>query len=110
MNKNELKKRYEDAIKWDKPLQVSQRELVLSPAAARQETASKAHKWSMFGPFLIGDEYTNWYDESIALRTTAALGDWSPLAKYDIKGPDAGKFSGFLCTRDLSKMEMGQRC
>lgn len=107
-NINDLKKRYEASIRFDLPLGSSERQLVLSPAAARQEKASKAHKWSMFGTFLLADEYTNWYDESIALRTTAALGDWSPLAKYLISGPDAGKFSDFLATRDLSKMEIGQ--
>lgn len=104
---DELRNNYKASINYDLPLG-TERPLILTPAATRQEKASTAHKWAAFGPFLLADEYSNWYDESIALRTTATLGDWSPLAKYLVSGTDSGRFSDFLATRDLSKMEVGQ--
>ena len=102
-----LEKTYHDSINYDLLLG-KDRTLLLTPAAARQEKASTAHKWSAFGPFLLADEYSNWFDEAIALRTNAVLGDWSPLAKYLVSGPDALKFTDYLGTRDLSKMKIGQ--
>lgn len=98
---------YLRAIDYDRPLGLD-RPFVLTPAAARQEKASLNHKWSAFGPFLLADEYTHWYDEALQLRETATIGDWSPLAKYIISGPDSHRFSDYICTRDLSELEIGQ--
>ena len=104
---DELQHKYKTSINYDLPLG-KERPLIFTPAAARQEKASIAHKWSAFGPFLLADEFSNWYDEAIALRETAVLGDWSPLGKYLVSGPDAGNYSDFLATRDLSQMGVGQ--
>lgn len=104
---SKLQETYRDSVDHDLILG-KERTLLLTPAAARQEKLSIAHKWSAFGPFLLADEFTNWYEEAITLRTTAALGDWSPLAKYVVSGPDAHKYSDYLTTRDLSKIEVGQ--
>lgn len=86
----------------------TERPMLLTPAASRQDLESLNHKWSAFGPFLLADEFSNWYDEALTLRDTAALGDWSPLAKYVVSGPQAFQFSDFLATRDLTTMEVGQ--
>ena len=79
------------------------------PGAGQQTLQSKAQKWSQWGPFLICDEYTGWYNEVLQLRQTAVLGDWSPINKFNLSGPDVHKFVRFLQTRgDMKDIEIGQ--
>jgi aminomethyltransferase len=46
--------------------------------------------------------------EYFALRHAAGLIDVSPLFKYDVRGPDAGRFLDRLLVRDVSAMRVGR--
>jgi glycine cleavage system aminomethyltransferase T len=99
---------YVDAMQFDRPLGLD-RGLVWTPPAAEMERRSEVRKWSQWGPFLTLDEYAgDWWNEISTLRSAAVLGDWSPIGKYEIFGPDASKFMNFACARDLSDQEVGQ--
>ena len=87
----------------------AERPMFFVPGAGQQTLQSKAQKWSQWGPFLICDEYTGWYNEVLQLRQTAVLGDWSPINKFNLSGPDVHKFVQFLQTRgDMKDIEIGQ--
>ena len=104
----ERRRAYDLAMQFDKPLGVH-RTLVWTPAAAEMEKRNSVHKWLQWGPFLTLDQYDGeWAKEISALRSTAVLGDWSPLGKYVIEGPDASRYVDYLAARDMASMEVGQ--
>jgi aminomethyltransferase len=63
-------------------------------------------EWS--GYFAVSAYEGHHEHEYNAIRNAAALIDVSPLFKYLITGPDAGRFVDRLITRDVSKMAVGQ--
>lgn len=86
-----------------------ERPYIGSPGGPAQAETNASRIWGhMLGGFLFGYEYTRWWKESLALRTTAVLGDWSWLNKVRVKGPDAGKFMAFAAVKDLSRQRVGQ--
>lgn len=46
--------------------------------------------------------------EYFAVRHTAGLLDVSPLYKYEVKGPDAGRFLSRVMSRDLTDLKVGR--
>ena len=100
--------RYQLAMKTDRPLG-AERPMFFVPGAGQMELAGKAQKWTQWGPFLIVDEYMGWYREALQLRETVVIGDWSPICKFNISGPDVHQFMRFLQTRkDFADIEVGQ--
>jgi vanillate/3-O-methylgallate O-demethylase len=86
-----------------------ERPYIGSPGAPAQAATNASNLWGhMNGGFLIAYEYTRWWKESQALRTTAILGDWSWLNKVVIRGPDAGRFMNFASVKDVSRQQTGQ--
>ena len=83
-----------------------------TPAAPAQEKYNQSFQWEIYGttmgPYITPTEYTAWWDESIALRSSAMLGDWSFLAKYRIAGPDARRFVDYACTKDMTRQKLNQ--
>ena len=81
-----------------------------SPGAAAQEKYNNSLQWELFGsalgPYINPLEYTHWWEESLALRNAAILGDWSFVDKFRITGPDAPEFMNYTCTKDLSNQEV----
>lgn len=53
-------------------------------------------------------EYTGWIDESMSWKETCYVGDWSPLNKFLVKGPDALKFLSDIAVNSLAKFAIGQ--
>ncbi|CZR52299.1 uncharacterized protein PAC_02176 [Phialocephala subalpina] len=53
-------------------------------------------------------EYTHWITESLSWKTTCYIGDWSPLLKIRVRGPEALAFFEYLSTNYWPKIEPGQ--
>jgi len=81
---------------------------IFSPAAAAQDEHNGRSAVKRFGPQFLVNEFTNWVEEASAHVVSAYLGDWSPLAKVVVSGPDALAFLSRLGMNDLSAFEIGQ--
>ena len=83
-----------------------------TPGAPAQEKYNSLYQWEVYGtvmgPYITPLEYSSWWEESLALRNTAMLGDWSFLAKYRVTGPDAPRFVNYLSTKDLTRQSVDQ--
>lgn len=53
-------------------------------------------------------EYTGWVDESVSWKTHCYIGDWSPLLKIHVSGPDALKFFSDISVNGFTKFDIGQ--
>jgi vanillate/3-O-methylgallate O-demethylase len=53
-------------------------------------------------------EFTDWRDESMSWKTTGYIGDWSPLIKLRVRGPQALDFFSSLAINSFSSFEHGQ--
>lgn len=80
-----------------------------SPGAPAQDETNTSKIWAhLNGGFLMGYEYTRWWSESRALRTTAVLGDWSWLNKVRITGPNAEAFLDRISVKSVVGQQVGQ--
>lgn len=80
-----------------------------SPGAPAQDETNVSHTWvHLNGGFLMGYEYTRWWRESRALRTTAVIGDWSWLNKVRIRGRQATEFLDRISVKDPTRTVVGQ--
>ena len=87
----------------------AERPMFFVPGAGQMTLASKTQKWTQWGPFLIVDEYAGWYLEALQLRETVVVGDWSPIHKFNVSGPDVHAFMRYIQTRkDFADIEVGQ--
>lgn len=64
--------------------------------------------WSTFGRSFEAYEYTGWIDESLSWKTDCYIGDWSPLMKARIRGPEAKAFFEFISTNSWPTFKTGQ--
>lgn len=87
---------------------VAERPASFGPAAATQERQSKPFMLWKFISQWIPWQYTSFFDESESFHRTAYLGDWSPLPKLKVCGPDALKFLQYHTTNNLRKFNPGQ--
>ena len=87
---------------------ISDRPALFSPAAAAQDAANGKNTYMRFGPMYLAMEFSGTLAEAKAHHETAYIGDWSPLAKVIVKGPDALAFLSWLGMNDLSKFDLGQ--
>ncbi len=79
--------------------------LPLSPALPLVRNVSTYTRFGMtFEPW----EYTEWIDESMSWKDTLYIGDWSPLAKMRVKGPDALNFFSSIAVNSFAKFDIGQ--
>jgi len=67
-----------------------------------------ASTYTRFAGYFEAHEYTDWVDESQSWKTTCYIGDWSPLAKFRLKGPDALQFFSDVSVNGFSAYEIGQ--
>ena len=107
MSKETLREQYEKSVQFNK-LAFIERPVMNSPGAPAQAMTNVSHTWSEFPSVLIAYEYTRWWKESNALRTTAMVGDWSGLERRIVRGPDASRFINYATVKDLSRQEVGQ--
>jgi vanillate/3-O-methylgallate O-demethylase len=78
------------------------------PLAPALPLARKVSTYTRFGTTFEPWEYTDWIDESMSWKEALYIGDWSPLAKLWVKGPDALKFFSSIAVNSLAKFDTGQ--
>ena len=106
--KNPLREQYEKAQQLGKPAFI-ERPYFGSPAAPAQAETNASQIWGHINSgYLIGYEYSRWWKESLALRQSAVLGDWSWLNKTRVRGRDAARLMDYATVKDLSSQQAGQ--
>jgi glycine cleavage system aminomethyltransferase T len=107
MDHVDVREQYRLANQYRK-LAFQERPYIGSPGAPAQDETNTSSTWThLNGGFLVGYEYTRWWRENRALRTTAVLGDWSWLNKVRITGPDATTFLDRVSVKDPTRCEVG---
>ena len=86
----------------------TQPRVVPTPFHSRTSAACKTNLWARWAGYTTVDIYENVELEYFAIRNSATLFDVSPMTKYRISGPDAGRYLNRLVTRDLSKLSPGR--
>jgi aminomethyltransferase len=67
--------------------------------------------WGEWSGYHSAAVYADFHDiEYNAIREAAAVIDVSPLYKYVVQGPDAGRLLDRVMTRDISKLQVDQVC
>jgi aminomethyltransferase len=75
----------------------------------RTAPLNRKQQWREWSGYFSADKYADHHDiEYNAIREAAALIDVSPLFKYVVSGPDAGRLVDRVITRDASKQQPGQ--
>lgn len=87
---------------------VVERPACFGPAIAAQEAQSAPFMLFKFISQWIPWQYTNFYEESESFHRTACLGDWSPLPKLKVAGPDALAFLQYHTVNNLAKFNPQQ--
>lgn len=79
-----------------------------TPFHSRTAELCRTNEWSTWSGYTTPDVYTNMELEYFAARNTATLFDISPMTKYAITGPDAGRYLDRLLTRNMAKVNPGR--
>jgi aminomethyltransferase len=80
-----------------------------TPFHARTSTLCTSYKWTDWSGYYSVCAYTVPNDyEYFAIRHSAGIIDITPLFKYDIHGPHAGRYLSRVMARDIRKMDVGQ--
>ena len=75
----------------------------------RETELNKKLAWGEWSGYLAAAVYADFHDiEYNAVREAAAVFDISPLYKYEVSGPDAGRLLDRIVTRDISKLQVDQ--
>jgi aminomethyltransferase len=83
--------------------------LKTTPFHARTAPLVQGQAWRRWAGYSVASAYELVHDrEYAAVRNAAALFDVSPLYKYLITGPDAGRMLDRMVTRNLTKCRVGQ--
>ena len=64
--------------------------------------------YTAHGSLFEAFEYTDWIDESMSWKETCYIGDWSPLLKFNVEGPDAQKFFSSIAVNSFASFDIGQ--
>ena len=77
-----------------------------------REVALNSHlAWGEWSGYHSAAVYADFHDiEYNAIREAAAVIDVSPLYKYVVRGPDAGRLLDRVMTRDIAKLQIDQVC
>jgi aminomethyltransferase len=80
-----------------------------TPFHSRTAPLMEGQAWRRWAGYGVASAYDLVHDrEYWAIRNSAALIDVSPLYKYRITGPDAGRLLDRVVTRDITKCKMQQ--
>jgi glycine cleavage system aminomethyltransferase T len=108
MSQPSLREQYELASRFGRPLFL-ERPLIGSPGGPAQAETNTSQIWGHLNSgYLFAYEYTRWYAESLALRRTAMLGDWSWLNKVLVEGPDAEALLEYASVRSIASQSPGR--
>jgi len=79
-----------------------------TPFHPRTSALCTSYAWKEWAGYIAISNYDRHSErEYFAVRGAAGLLDVTPLFKYEITGPDAGRFLAKLWTRDISKISVG---
>ncbi|PUB32311.1 glycine cleavage system aminomethyltransferase T [Promicromonospora sp. AC04] len=84
-----------------------ERPAYFSPGVATQDRTGNG-VYGHFAQMLLPWEFTTWTEESSVHTKACYIGDWSPLNKVRVSGPQALAFLSWLGMNNLSKFELGQ--
>jgi vanillate/3-O-methylgallate O-demethylase len=87
---------------------IEQRPPLFSPAAAAQDAANASGSYGHFAQIMLPLHYTDWVDETRAHVASCYLGDWTPLNKIVVRGPQALEFLSTLSPISLATFALGQ--
>lgn len=80
-----------------------------TPLHARTAGLCEAQNWRRWAGYVVASSYELTHErEYTAIRNGVAILDLSPLYKYRIAGPDAGKLLNRVVTRDVNKIKPGR--
>ncbi|GAB3618388.1 aminomethyltransferase family protein [Okibacterium endophyticum] len=65
-------------------------------------------RYSAFGGFYEPFEFSGWVDESMSWKENCYIGDWSPMTKMRITGPDAVRFFSDHTVNSYKAFDVGQ--
>ena len=83
--------------------------LKTTPFHARTAPLILGSTWRRWSGYAVASSYDWLHDrEYAAIRNAAALFDVSPLHKYKVSGPDAGRLLDRIITRNVMRMQIGQ--
>jgi aminomethyltransferase len=83
--------------------------LKTTPFHARTAPLVLGQTWRRWAGYAVASTYDWLHDrEYAAIRNAAALLDVSPLYKYHVTGPDAGRLLDRMVTRNVAKLKVGQ--
>ncbi|HKX25200.1 MAG TPA: aminomethyltransferase family protein [Actinomycetota bacterium] len=75
----------------------------------RTAPLNRKQQWREWSGYFAASVYADHHDiEYNAIREAVALIDVSPLYKYLVSGPDAGKLVDRVITRDATRLQVGQ--
>lgn len=86
----------------------AKKDSVSLPHAPALPLARKVHTYTRFGTSFEPWEYSDWIDESMSWKEALYIGDWSPLGKLRVRGPDALKFFSDIAVNSFAKFDVGQ--
>src|SRR5262249_41581599 len=79
-----------------------------TPFAPRTAAINGNALWMLWDRMMVVDVYGDVREELRAIREAVAMGDMSPLSKYEVRGPDAERFLDHLIPRDVTRLAVGQ--
>lgn len=79
--------------------------LKTTPFHPRVAALNQANAWERWAGYTTASLLNDPEDEYFAIRTGASLYDVSPMIKYRIAGPDAGRVVDRLVTRNIEKLK-----
>jgi aminomethyltransferase len=80
-----------------------------TPFHSRTAALCESHEWRNWSGYLSAGLYEPSHErEYYAIRNSAGLIDVSPLYKYEVTGPDAGRLVDRVMTRNVAKCRVGQ--
>lgn len=79
-------------------------QVLTTPFHERTAPLARANLWANWAGYTTVQVYRDVEMEYFAARNSAALFDLSPMAKYDITGPDAERYLNRVLTRDVRRV------
>ena len=82
---------------------------VPTPFHARTSKHCTSMRWKEWAGYFAVCSYDTCHErEYYALRHGVGMIDVTPLFKYDVRGPDAGRFLARVTVRDMTKLRLGR--
>jgi len=87
-----------------------QQPLLKTPFHERSRAFSQLDSFIPWSGYSTVDVFTTVEQEYFAIRNAATLYDLTPMVKYRVAGPDAGRYLNRLVTRDVARLKVNRVC